>query len=169
MEIKQVLIKNIKVYLNNTKIHDSEQISKIANSIQQFGWDVPIVLNKKGIIIKGHGRFEAAKLLKLSHVPCVISDLSKEDEIASRIADNKVTEAPWDMQLLGAELESLQESDYNLELTGFNTIELGGILETVDPGTADEENPAEFKVIDESIKTDHKCPKCNYEWSGKQQ
>lgn len=160
MEIKQVLIKNIKVYLNNTKIHDSEQIAKIANSIKQFGWDVPIVLNKKGIIIKGHGRYEAAKLLKLKKVPCIISNLSKHDEMASRIADNKVTEAPWNMDSLGTELENLQASNYDLELTGFDNIELGGILENADAPDDDDD----LDLDDESSKLKNKCPKCKHEW-----
>lgn len=160
MEIKSVSIKKIKVYKNNTKIHDQAQIAKIANSIQQFGFDVPIVLNKQGIIIKGHGRFEAAKLLKLKSVPCIVVALSKEDEIASRIADNKVTEAPWNMQLLGAELESLKDADYNLELTGFDQIELGGILENVEPDADDDD----LDLEDESPKLKHKCPKCKHEW-----
>lgn len=161
MEIKNVLIKNIKVYLNNSKVHDSEQIAKIANSIQQFGFDVPIVLNKKGVIIKGHGRFEAAKILKMKKVPCVISDLSIPDEKASRIADNKVTEAPWDMALLGAELESLQGSNYNLELTGFDNIELGGILESVDAPEADDDD-VEFDDPTPTLK--NKCPLCKHQW-----
>lgn len=162
MEIKQVAIKKIKTYPNNTKIHSEEQVAKIANSISQFGWDVPIVLNKKNIIIKGHGRYEAAKLLKLKTVPCVISDLSPVDERASRIADNKVTEAPWDMQLLGAELESLQGYDYDLELTGFDNVELAGILENTEPN--EDDDGLETGDHDVQSKPDHKCPKCKHEW-----
>jgi len=77
-----------------------------------------MVLDKKNVIIVGHGRFEAAKLLKLKEVPCIIVDLPAKKAIAYRLADNKLNESPWDMELVIKELKELD--DEMLKLTGFD-------------------------------------------------
>lgn len=124
-EIVSVCVKKITVYEDNAKVHSEEQINKIAQSISQFGWDVPIVLDKGKVIIKGHGRYLAAKQLKLRTVPCIIrGDLSEQDIIAARIADNKVAESPWDSVKLVGEIGKLNVGGYDLDLTGWSKVEL---------------------------------------------
>jgi DNA modification methylase len=108
----------IKPYPRNAKKHSAKQVSQIANSIQQFGFNQPIVIDKNNIIIVGHGRYEAAKLLKMDDVPTVVVDLTEEKAKAYRLADNKLNESPWDMNLVIEELKNL--SIPTIELTGFD-------------------------------------------------
>lgn len=112
---------NIKPYEKNAKKHPKKQIEQVANSIKEFGMNQPIVVDKNGVIIVGHGRFEALKLLKwsdeeiLKHVKVI--DISEEKANAYRLADNKLNESEWDMNLVVDELKGL--SDEMIDLTGF--------------------------------------------------
>ena len=84
-------------YGENPKEHPTEQVDKIASSIQRFGWDQPIVVDAEGTIIKGHGRYQAAQKLGLDEVPIIEqADLSEAQARAARIADNKTAESEWD-------------------------------------------------------------------------
>lgn len=125
MEINEVKIEEIKAYKNNAKKHDAEQIKLIANSIKQFGFRQPVVLDKNMEIIIGHGRLEAAKTLGMKTVPCVMADdLSDEQIKALRIADNKLSEkGSWDNDVLAEELKEISESINMLDL-GFGEFEL---------------------------------------------
>ncbi len=106
-------IEQIKPYENNVKIHTEEQISKIAESIKKFGWDQPIVVDKNGVIIKGHGRTLAAKHLGLKVAPVLIrSDLTDDEVKAARIADNRV--AMGDIDVVGLQ-EELRQIDMDLD------------------------------------------------------
>jgi len=107
-------------YIKNAKVHSNEQIDKIAGQIAAFGFDQPIVVDKKGVIIKGHGRREAAIRLKLKKVPVVVSTLDQYQAMAARIGDNKVAEAPWDPELLKFDLESLKLEEFDLALTAMD-------------------------------------------------
>ena len=99
-------------YSMNVKKHDPTQVKKISESIKQFGWDQPIVVDGAGEIIKGHGRRLAAIELGLKEVPVVVrTDLSEEAVKAARLADNRVAEGVIDTEMLQEELSSL---DYNL-------------------------------------------------------
>ena len=105
-------------YEKNAKQHPQKQIKQIANSIKEFGFNQPIVIDKNNVIIVGHGRYEAAKLLGLKEVPTLQVDLSDQKAKAYRLADNKLNESEWDMQLA---IEELKELDLELaELTGFD-------------------------------------------------
>lgn len=107
-------IDSITPYEGNAKIHDKEQVSKIAKSIKEFGWDTPIVVDKNGVIIKGHGRRLAAISLGFTEVPVVVrEDLSEEQVKAARLADNRVAMGDYDSKLLQQEIESL-----NIDMTG---------------------------------------------------
>ena len=100
-------------YENNVKIHDEKQVKKIAESIKQFGWDQPIVVDKDGVIIKGHGRRLAALKLGLKTVPVLVrSDLTPEQVNAARVADNRVAMGDIDTELLQKEL-SLIDFDFS--------------------------------------------------------
>ena len=110
-------IDEIKPYIRNVKRHDKYQIDDVAESISKYGWKQPIVIDKDGVIVAGHGRYWAARKLHLATVPCVIADDLTEQEIREyRIADNKTNESEWDFDILGEELADLDFGDFNFEL-----------------------------------------------------
>lgn len=114
-------IESITPYVNNIKKHPTEQIDKIAGAIAEFGFDQPIVVDGDGVIIKGHGRREAALRLGLKKVPVIVrTDLTPAQVKAARIADNKVAESDWDIDALKLEFDALQDLDYDQDLTGFD-------------------------------------------------
>lgn len=114
MEIRSVKIKEIKPYDRNAKKHDDTQINNVAESIRQFGFVQPIVIDSNGVIVIGHCRFEAAKRLKYAEVPCImVDDLTPEQVDALRIVDNKTNESPWDIDLLTEELQDLDLSMFD--------------------------------------------------------
>jgi ParB-like chromosome segregation protein Spo0J len=113
---------NITPYSKNAKKHPKKQLEQIANSIKEFGMNQPIVVDANGVIIVGHGRYEALKLLNwsnediLKHVKVI--DISEEKAKAYRLADNKLNESDWEMGLVIEELKGL--SDEMFDLTGFD-------------------------------------------------
>lgn len=114
-------IDDIKPYHKNAKKHPKDQIEKIANSILEFGFNQPIVVDKDNVIIVGHGRFEAGKTLGLKEVPVIIlGSVSKEQADAYRLADNKLNESDWDKALVIEELKELDKAGFDIELTGFS-------------------------------------------------
>ena len=117
----------------NPRNHPLKQIAKIADSIRRFGFLDPILVDPTGLIIAGHGRLLAARQLGLTAVPTVCAaHLSEIEYRAYRIADNKLADlATWDRDRLRIELESLQEAEFDLSLTGFEIPEIEMIL---DPG-----------------------------------
>ena len=112
MKVIEVPIDQIKPYENNPRIND-DAVQETANSIKEFGWQQPIVVDKDNVIIVGHTRLKAAKKLKLKTVPIVIADkLSEEQVKAYRLADNKTGElADWDIELLDIELDDIVDLD----------------------------------------------------------
>lgn len=116
--MENVAIEKIVPYPQNAKKHPRKQVRQIAASIESFGFNQPIVVDKKGVIIVGHGRYAAARLLGLTEVPVVYVTLTEERARAYRLADNKLNESEWDMQLVIDELKGLS-SDI-LDLTGFD-------------------------------------------------
>lgn len=122
MNIKEIKISEIKAYINNAKTHDEKQIGMIAESIKQFGFRQPLVIDRNNEIVVGHGRFYAAKKLGLLTVPCEYADDLTDDQIkAYRLADNKLNESPWDFDLVDAELASISnEFDLDMSAFGFN-------------------------------------------------
>lgn len=118
MNIENVSISAIKPYSKNAKKHPKEQVEKIMRSIERFGWAQPLVVDKENVLIIGHGRLEAAKKLKMDTVPVLrMENLSDEEVNALRLADNKLNESEWDMELVNLELGEM--SDELKELTGF--------------------------------------------------
>lgn len=123
-------------YVNNTKKHPTEQVDKIAQQIAKFGFDQPIVVNKDKVIIKGHGRREAALRLGLKKVPVIVhSEISEHDEMAIRIADNRVAQSDWDEEMLSFELGTLFRNDYDLVYTGFEDDEIKKLLDAQEEST----------------------------------
>ena len=108
MEIKMVSLIELKPYERNPR-KTKKAIDAVAESIKEFGFKVPIVLDKDNVIVGGHTRYAAAKKLGLTEVPCVIADdLTDEQVKACRLADNQVAEfSTWDEEKLAVELEML--------------------------------------------------------------
>lgn len=103
-------------YSRNAKKHDETQISNVAESIKQFGFVQPVVVDKNGVIVIGHCRTLAAKKLGMKTVPCVMVDeLTDEQVRALRIIDNKTNESPWDMELLSDELADIDLSGFDFD------------------------------------------------------
>lgn len=131
MEIVYKKINELKPYENNSRTHDESQIKQICESIKEYGWTNPVLIDEKGMIIAGHGRVEAGKKLDIKEVPCIVlSGLTEAQKKAYVIADNKMAlNAGWNEELLKTELEKLKELDFDLELTGFNIDELDELME----------------------------------------
>lgn len=112
IEIKYVNINDIKAYENNPRYND-EAVEYVANSIREFGFKVPVVLDKNNTIITGHTRIKASKLLGITDIPVIYADDLDEEQIrAFRLADNKVSEkADWNYDLLNEELENIINID----------------------------------------------------------
>ena len=112
MNIIDKSLTDIEPYENNPRNND-EAVEPVANSIKEFGFKVPIVIDKNNIIVAGHTRYRAAKKLGLETVPCIVADDLNEEQIkAFRLADNKVSEiATWDLELLGNELDNIINID----------------------------------------------------------
>lgn len=119
MNVVQKRLKDIVPYANNTKQHDKTQIKNVAESIKQFGFVQPIVIDANDVIVIGHCRAMAAEMLGMDLVPCVcVDDLTPEQVNALRIVDNKTNESEWDLDLLALELPQLDldDFDFNFDL-----------------------------------------------------
>lgn len=121
MNIIEKNLKDIKPYEKNPRKNDSA-VDSVANSIKEFGFKVPVVIDKDNVIVCGHTRYKAAKKIGLKAVPCVVADDLTDEQIkAYRLADNKVSEkSEWDFDLLGEELDGIFDidmSDFGFDLT----------------------------------------------------
>jgi ParB-like chromosome segregation protein Spo0J len=158
LEIKYLPIDALVPYERNPRTHSDDQIAQIAASIREFGFTNPILIDGKNGIIAGHGRFAAAKELGLDQVPCIdLSHLTEEQKRALVIADNKLAlNGGWNEDLLRMELTELKELGADLELTGFDAMELADIMLGKDVA---------FREYDESAADDVQlltCPKCGH-------
>lgn len=115
MEIQEKKIKELIPYEKNPRKNDAA-VEYVTNSIKEFGFKVPIVIDKNGVIVCGHTRYKAAQRLKLKTVPCIIADDLNDEQIkAFRLADNKVSEkSEWDFDLLYEELDSIMGGARNV-------------------------------------------------------
>lgn len=114
MQIITKKLSDLRPYARNPRKND-QAVDAVANSIREFGFKVPIVIDKNGEIIAGHTRYKAAKKMNLEEIPCIIADDLTEEQIkAFRLADNKVGElADWDFDLLSDELNEITDIDMN--------------------------------------------------------
>lgn len=112
MEIVLKKIDELKPYENNPRFND-EAVEYVANSIKEFGFKVPIIIDKNNTIVAGHTRYKASLELNLKEVPCIVADdLSEEQVKAFRLADNKVSEkSQWNYELLDEELNNILDID----------------------------------------------------------
>lgn len=134
-------------YENNPRINDYA-VKKVLESIKEFGFRNPILVDADMVIIAGHTRREASILAGLEAVPYIIADdLTEEQVKAYRIADNKLGElAVWDDDMLKEELYSLQEADFSLEVLGFTEMDLIKLFEEEDEEPETEKAPKEEKT-----------------------
>jgi len=182
MKIEYIDIEDLVPYVNNPKEHPASQVRKIAGSIRKFGFRVPLLVRSDMEVVAGHGRIlaienhlvgELDELLEeleegtqryetLSHinngkVPCIVSDdMTKEQAQAFRIADNRVAESGWDLELLEIELEELKAEDYTIEDLGFEEEEL------------DFYEPEDFDDLDSKDKYTDKIETPTYEPKGEE-
>lgn len=146
MDVRNISVKDLIPYERNTKKHDKTQINNVAESIKQYGFVQPIVIDKDNVVVIGHCRLLAAKQLKMKEVPCVcVEDLTEEQVKALRIVDNKSNESPWDFDILPDELAEL-------DLSGFD-FDFGVSLDEDDTETKEREEIA----LNESVSVVVEC------------
>jgi DNA modification methylase len=144
--IEYLPVSQLSPYPRNARTHSKKQIKQIAESIRRFGFTNPLLIDSQNIILAGHGRLAAAKLLGLEQVPCVrLEGMTAEQKRAYVLADNKLAlNAGWDEELLALELQGLMEIDLDFDsgITGFSIAEIDGLIEglnTEDKGNPDDE------------------------------
>jgi len=132
LAVETIPLPAIKPYAGNARKHSKKQIGQIADSMRQFGWTMPILVDANNGIIAGHGRLEAARLIGFDMAPVIrVHDLSEPEIRAYRLADNKLAEnSEWDQEMLRVELRELilLAPDFELPATGFEMGEIDQIL-----------------------------------------
>lgn len=161
MIIEQISTHDIHGYEFNNRVHSDAQISDIANSIKQFGFVQPLIIDEDNEVIVGHGRLAAARNLKLATVPCVrLSTLTDTQKSALRIIDNKLqNDSSWNYNNLDLELGFLEDNEFDLDQYGLGELRF------------DADTPEEADVADEPAEpTEEKlvtCPECNHRFEAK--
>ena len=162
MNIVNLKVEELIPYINNPR-NNTEAVDKVAASIKEFGFKVPIVIDKDNVVVTGHTRLLASKKLGLQEVPCVIADdLSPAQIKAFRIADNKVSEyAQWDEDMLKVELEELEEMNFDLDSVSidFSDFDMGLDLEDTEEGQEQEENIYTKEINIPQYEITGECPK----------
>lgn len=149
----------------NPKRHPERQLEILARVIRHQGWRSPVVVSdRSGFIVAGHGRYEAAKLLGLKQVPVNLQHFETEaDEHAHMLADNRIAElAETDEPELKALLIELKATNFDLGLAGLTLTEIDELNKSLAGATP----PPDFDKADETIHTEHECPKCGFKFSG---
>lgn len=151
MQIIYKKIDDVIPYENNPRKND-EAVDYVAKSIKEFGFKVPIIVDKDNVIVTGHTRLKAAKQLGMKEVPVIMADDLTDEQIkAFRLADNKVGEmATWDFDLLNVELDDILDID--MKDFGFNEIDIE--WDNVDELSEESYEKPEHKML--------QCPKCHH-------
>lgn len=154
MDIVMKKVGDIVPYENNPR-RNSEAVKYVANSIKEFGFKQPIVIDKNNVIVAGHTRWLASRTLELDEVPCILADDLTDEQIkAYRLADNKVAEiATWDWDAL---IEELAVVDLDMSDFGFNVADAEKEIDWDDVDEITEDN---YK---EPNKTKLRCPSCGH-------
>jgi len=145
MQFKQVDVDSLKAYPQNARTHNEKQVAQIAESIKEFGFLAPCLVDKDNVLIVGHGRLMAAKTLGMKKVPTLrIEHLTPNQVKAYRIADNQLAlNAGWDMDLLGLDLTELSDAEFNIDLLGFDAKDLDALIGNKEGLTDPDEVPEE--------------------------
>lgn len=132
-ELKIINIDELIPYVNNSRTHSKDQITKLRGSLREFGFVNPVLIDKDKNIISGHGRVLAAKEEGIKEVPCVLVEhLTEAQKKAYIIADNKLAlDAGWDDEMLALEIEGLKDLDFDVSLTGFDAAEIDDLFSRV--------------------------------------
>lgn len=149
MKIIEMNIEDLKPYENNPRINHMA-VNEVAKSIREFGFKVPIIVDKDNVIIAGHTRLEASKKLGLEKVPVIkADDLTPEQVKAFRIMDNKSAQySDWDYEKLLEEIDELAEMDFDIDLTGFSQVEIDELISEVEKENAKKEKEEERPEIE---------------------
>lgn len=158
MKIEQWDIDRVRPYEKNPRRND-KAVAAVAESIREFGFRQPIVVDSDGVIVVGHTRYKAALKLGLKTVPVhVAADLTPQQARAYRLADNRTAEnAEWDVDLLPIELGELRDEGFDLKLAGFSDKELAEYLREFDTDLDDGD-------ADTGAADTVRCPKCGHEF-----
>lgn len=168
LKVEQWPVERLIPYVRNPRRND-DAVPKMASLIKEFGFKVPVVARSDGSLVDGHLRLKAAQALGMKEVPVVLADDWTDAQVkAFRIAVNKSAElADWDPALLRLEVEELNGMDFDLRLTGFEPIELEGILypdAELDGGGKDGAEEQELDDFgDEAFA--HECPRCKFKFN----
>ena len=153
LKVELLPVASLKPYARNPRTHSPRQVQQIADSICEFGFTNPVLIDADGGVIAGHGRIEAAKLLGIERVPTIRLDhMSEAQKRAYVLADNKLAEnAGWDRELLALELQYLSELDldFDLTITGFEAADIDVLVQGLDIETPDDPANA-IPEVDES-------------------
>lgn len=149
---------------SNARRHDAKNIETIKESLNRFGQQKPLVIDKNDVVRAGNGTLRAAKELGIQKLKCIVTELSDAELAAYAIVDNRSTDlSDWDDAILSDTLTKLaQESDDLLLSAGFSDVDLQQLLAKLELP----EPPDDFPEVDETISTDFECPSCHYRWSG---
>lgn len=122
MKVENFTLEKLIPYSSNNRFHGDEQVERIAKSISEFGFNQPIVIDEDNVILVGHGRFEAAKKLKLEEVPVLkVLGLDDTKKRAYRILDNKLqNDSTWNFENLESEINFLTENDFDIDSWGLD-------------------------------------------------
>ena len=152
-----IVTSKLKEYGNNAKKHPKEQIDKIIFSIKEFGFINPIIIDENKEILAGHGRYKAAKKLKMSEVPCIMRlGLTEHKKKAYRLIDNFTQETEFNAEMVITEIESIE--GYGIEDLSFKIEELEP---TVDHELQSRPVDTEVKAIGHKVAV---CPECGCEF-----
>lgn len=138
-------VNQLQPYDKNSRTHTDEQVEQLINSINEFGFTNPVLIDEKNGIIAGHARVLAAKNIGLDEVPTIVcSGLSDSQKKALVIADNQLAlNAGWDYDILKTEIEALQDSNFDIELLGFDDSSLDEILGGISVGSGGDFNDSD--------------------------
>jgi ParB-like chromosome segregation protein Spo0J len=145
LKIEEVAVGDLKPWAGNARTHSKKQLRQIGESIRTFGFTNPVLIDAAKTILAGHGRVEAARLLGLTHVPCVrLEHMTPEQKRAYLLADNKLAlNAGWDEELLAEELQALmgiEDLGFDIGVTGFDLGEIDTLvtgLSVEEPGDSE--------------------------------
>lgn len=154
LKIVKIEIDKIKEYENNAKEHPEWQVKQIAESISKFGFNDPIAINKDHVIIEGHGRYQAALILGMNKIPCIILDeMTEAEEKAYIITHNKLTmNTGFDLDKLAYELNSLKfDEEIDLTITGFSKEEIEKLLNKEDESLLNEAKEKNISLNDKEV------------------
>ena len=152
MKIEQIPTEKLIPYARNAKKHDAAQVSKLAGSIREFGFNNPVLIDKDNGIIAGHGRVMAAQKLELKEVPCIrLGHLTDTQRRAYILADNRLAEigGGWDQEILKLELADLGDLDFDLDSIGFGSEDLAGLDMEDEPEKSDADAEPQIDKADE--------------------